>query len=105
MGPPLPSMKPPPHGMKHCQRIWPGVLGDMKLNFSMLYAPSLGTQGEVPQAYLSNTPRLGIANVCATLQTAQELITETFLAAVSALPLRNCCTLTVPPWVPWTWLQ
>src|SRR5215471_5964559 len=88
----------------------------MKLNFSRLYGPEAGVQGEVPhrlfcwlvggEATGTNTPRSGIANVCPTLQSSHELITETVRSGPIGWPaFLNCCTLTVLPSVPWTRLK
>src|SRR5580704_13060260 len=117
MGPPLPSMYPPPQGIRHCQRYVPG-LGDMKLKVSWAYAPpEVGVHGNVLQRFVfefcalgeaTGTYRFmpGIANVCATLQAAQELIADTVCADPSGvLFLLNCCTVTVLPIVPCTWPQ
>src|SRR5258707_11387507 len=96
MGPPNPSMKPPPQGTLHCQMYVPGVLGDLKLKVIVSFGPEV--QGEVPHGVAVSpgdaigTFRLrpGIEKVCPTLQPDQELITLT------GLPL----TLSVPPMVP-----
>src|SRR5437764_13544252 len=106
-------MKPPPQGTKHCQRHTPAGRGLMKLNFSSEYGPEEGVHGDelhswaeaLGEATGTNRPRLGIANVCPTEQCAHELMTDTVRAGPSGLPLLNCCTLTVPPSVPWTRLQ
>src|SRR5712692_7149146 len=113
MGPLLPSMYPPPHGTRHCQRKTPAWLGLIKLNVSFAYAPpELGVHGsELHRLFFefcalgeaTGTYRFmpGIANVCATLQSAHELIRDTVCAAPRAvLFLLNCCTLTVLPIVP-----
>ena len=115
IGPPLPYRKPPPHGTKHCQRNVPVVFGVMKLNFTMECGPEV--HGDAPHALLlksavtgeaigTNTCRLGIANVCPTVQLLQELTTEYTRGGPSGCPtVLNCCTVIELPTVPWTWLQ
>ncbi len=39
IGPPNPSMNPPPHGTRHCQKYWPVVFGDMKLKVTVSCGP------------------------------------------------------------------
>src|SRR5260370_19849282 len=118
MGPLLPSMNPPPQGMRHCQRNTPAWAGDMKLNVSSEYAPpELGVHGDVPQRLFAEFCALGeatgtykfmpgIANVCPTLQSAHELTEDTVCGDPRALlSLLNCCTVTVLPMVPSTALK
>src|SRR5436190_11571949 len=105
-------MNPPPHGTKHCHRQVPACRGLMKLNFSSVYGPEDGVQGDEPHSSAeafgeptgTNRPRLGIANVCPTAQCDHELMTDTLRAGPHGLPFLNSCTFTVPPIVPWTWL-
>src|SRR5260370_23731077 len=107
MGPRLPWTYPPPQGMKHCQRNTPAWLGLMKLNVSSAYAPpELGVHGSELQRLFfefcalgegTGTYRFmpGIANVCATLQSAHELTTAPVCGDPKALLfLSNCCTVT-----------
>src|SRR5215470_4257503 len=115
MGPPLPSMKPPPQGTKHCQRNEPPYAGVLKLNFSKAYGPDV--HGDCPhsefadstgpgEATGTNRCRLGIANVCPTLQPDQPLINDSVLVTpLGWFVSLNYCTVTVPPSVPCTWLQ
>src|SRR5215469_6421160 len=117
MGPLLPSMKPPPHGTKHCTRYTPGWLGAMKLKVSLAYGLPLVTHGEelhrlfaeswaFGEATGTNTPSSGIANVCPTLQSDQELMSDVVRLLTYSLPCwSNCETVTVPPIVPCTWLK
>src|SRR5277367_2240808 len=92
MGPPNPSMKPPPHGTRHCQKYSPPVLGVRKLKVIVLRGPEV--QGDVPHRVAASpgeaigTFRLiaGIENVCPTLQPDQELIALTGLPSTSATP-------------------
>src|SRR5580704_11816863 len=90
---------------------WSGAL---KLNVSTAWGPDV--QGEVPHRLLAesmafgeatgmNRFRAGIAKVCATVQPAQELITETGRVGVATPLLLTTLRFTVPPIVPWTWLQ
>src|SRR5947209_20102082 len=92
MGPPLPSRKPPPQGTRHCQRKTPPWAGLMKLNVSLAYGLPPGVHGEslhrlfaerLAFGVATGTYRLrpGIANVCPTLQSDQELMTEVVLSA------------------------
>ena len=70
MGPPNPSMKPPPHGTRHCQKYVPVALGVKKLNVIVSCGPEV--HGEVPHRVAVSdgdaigTFRLmpGIENVC-----------------------------------------
>src|SRR5438132_12779572 len=90
----------------------------MKLNLSTAYAPpEVGVHGDEPQRLFAESCALGeatgtyrfrpgIANVCATLQSAHELIEDTVCVGPRAMFfLLNCCTVTVLPIVPWTWLK
>src|SRR4029077_12235939 len=110
----LPSMKPPPHGTKHCQRKMPPWLGTLKLNISTAWGPDV--QGETPHRLLAessafgeatgmNRCRAGMAKVWPTVQPAQPLITETSRGGVATPLLFTMLRLTVPVVVPWTWLQ
>src|SRR5690348_2278164 len=114
IGPPLPSIKPPPHGTRHCQRKMPPCRGVTKLNDSTACGPEV--QGDTPHRLLAesrafgeatgtNRCSAGIAKVWATVQPAQELITETFRGGVATPLLLMMLRFTVPPIVPWTWLQ
>src|SRR6185437_10561916 len=114
IGPPLPSMKPPPHGTKHYQRKMPPFRGALKLNVSTAWGPDV--QGETLHRLLAessafgeatgtNRCSAGIAKVWPTVQPAQELITETFRGGVATPLLFTMLRFTVPPIVPWTWLQ
>src|SRR5215469_135140 len=98
IGPPNPSMNPPPHGTRHCQKYTPLVRGDMKLKVTVSCGPEV--HGEVPHRLAVSdgvaigTFRLmpGMENVCPTLQPDQELI------SLTGLPL----TYSTPPIVPVT---
>src|SRR5690348_391087 len=114
IGPPLPSMKPPPHGTRHCQRKMPLCRGALKLNDSTAWGPEV--HGDTPHRLLAesrafgeatgtNTCSAGIANVWPTVQPAQPLITETRRVGVATPLLLTMLRLTVPPIVPWTRLQ
>src|SRR5215831_8720135 len=115
IGPPLPSMKPPPHGTKHCQRkVTPAVSGTLKLNVITEWGPDV--HGETLHRLLAESlafgeaigtyrPRDGIAKVCATVQPAQPLITETRFVGVATPLLLMTLKVAVPPIVPWIWLQ
>src|SRR5271165_3407472 len=98
----LPSMKPPPHGTRHCQKYAPVTLGVTKLKV-IVWCGLLGVHGDVPHKLAVSDgepigtlrPMLGIENVCPTLQPDQELST------VNGLPSSNA----TPPVVPVTPLQ
>src|SRR5579859_4322644 len=88
--------------------------GTLKVNASTECGPDV--HGEVPHRLLAeslafgeatgmNRFRAGIANVCATVQPAQELITGVFRAGVAAPLLFTMLRCTVPPIVPCTALQ
>src|SRR5215472_9011421 len=92
IGPPKPSMKPPPHGTRHCQKYVPGLLGVMKLKVMVRCGPAV--HGDVPHKFAVSdgvaigTLRLmlGIENVCPTLQPDQELTTLVGLPSTYATP-------------------
>src|SRR5271166_2132030 len=96
MGPPKPSMKPPPQGIRHCQKYSPAILGVTKLNVIVVCGPEV--HGDVPHRFAVSggepigTLRLmlGMENVCATLQPDQEFST------VNGLP-SSYATLPVVP--------
>ena len=46
MGPPKPSMKPPPQGILHCQKYSPVARGVLKLNVTVVCGPEV--HGDVP---------------------------------------------------------
>ena len=90
----------------------------MKLNVSLAYAPpEVGVHGDELQRLLAELFALGeatgtyrfmagIANVCPTLQSAHELMSETVCGDPSATFFGlNCWTVTVPPMVPRTALK
>src|SRR5579859_2214127 len=89
----------------------------MKLNVSSAYGLPCGVHGEelhrlfaerlaFGEATGTYTPSSGIANVCPTLQSDQELMTDVVSLVRYSLPFSsNWETVTVPPMVPWTWLK
>src|ERR1700759_5763374 len=109
MGPLLPSMNPPPQGTRHCQRKTPAWSGVTKLKVSLAYGLPLGTHGEelhrlfaeswaFGEATGTNTPSPGIANVCPTLQSDQELMSGVvWLVTVSLRCGANGVHFTVSP--------
>src|SRR5580698_2774920 len=96
MGPPKPSMKPPPHGIRHCQKYVPARRGVMKLKVMVSCGPEV--HGDVPHRVAVSDgepmgtlrPTAGIENVCPTLQPVQELST------VNGLPFSNATLPMVP---------
>ena len=100
IGPPLPSRKPPPHGIRHCQRYVPALF--RRHEAELLHECGPEVQGEVPHAELlnsavlgeatgTNTCRPGIANVCPTLHVFQESIVANVLAGPRGWPtVLNC---------------
>src|SRR6266446_10662787 len=97
MGPLLPSRNPPPQGTKHCQRKTPAWAGLMKLKVSLAYGLPLVVHGEELHRLFAESSAFGeatgtyrfmpgIANVCPTLQSDQELTTDVVSLVTYSLP-------------------